>query len=50
VHKKENNISTNYTCHAVLSDGRILICTDMGDVMLMESTGEFKMLLNESPG
>lgn len=50
MHKKETNISTNYTCHTVLSDGRILICTDMGDVILMESTGEFKMVLNESPG
>ena len=50
VHKKETTVSTNYTCHALLSDGRILICTDYGEIVLLENSGEFKMVLAESPG
>ena len=43
-------MSTNYTCHASLPDGRILICTDYGDIVLLENSGEFKLVLSESPG
>lgn len=50
IQKKDLAISTNYTCHTWLSDGRILICNDQGDIVLLESTGDFKMVLSESPG
>jgi hypothetical protein len=48
--KKETYISNNYTCHTWLPDGRLIVCTDQGDIMLLESTGDYKMLLPESPG
>jgi hypothetical protein len=48
--KKEAHISNNYTCHAWLPDGRLIICTDQGEIMLLESSGDYKMLLAESPG
>lgn len=51
--KKEAHISNNYTCHAWLpdgKDGKLILCTDQGEIMLLESQGEYKMLLTESPG
>lgn len=48
--KKDSHISNNYTCHTWLPDGRLLVCTDQGEIMLLESNGDFKMLLTESPG
>ena len=47
--KKEAHISTNYTCHTWLPDGRLLICTDQGEIMLLEANGDYKMMLQESP-
>jgi len=46
VTKKEKQISENFTCHTWLPDGRIIICTDSGELILCESNGEFKMVLN----
>jgi hypothetical protein len=43
--KKDLNVSTNYTCHSWLSDGRLLLCNDFGDILLIESSGDFKMVL-----
>ena len=48
--KKEAHISNNFTCHTWLPDGRLIVCTDMGEIMLLESSGDYKMLLAESPG
>ena len=48
--KKESHISNNYTCHAWLQDGRLLVCTDQGEIMLLESDGSYKMLISDSPG
>ena len=47
--KKESHVSNNFTCHSWLPDGRFIICTDQGEIMLLESDGAYKMLL-ESPG
>lgn len=50
MNKKESHISSNYTCHAWLpADGRIVVCTDSGELLLCESNGEYKMLLSCSP-
>ena len=48
--KKEAHISNNYTCHSWLPDGRLIVCTDQGEIMLLEQGGDYKMLLAESPG
>jgi hypothetical protein len=47
--KKEAHISNNFTCHAWL-EGRLIVCTDSGEIMLLESSGDYKMLVTESPG
>jgi hypothetical protein len=48
--KKESHISNHYTCHTWLPDGRLLVCTDQGEIMLLEMSGEYRSLLSESPG
>lgn len=48
--KKDAHVSNHFTCHAWLQDGRLIVCTDQGEIMLLESSGEYKMLLNCSPG
>jgi hypothetical protein len=48
--KKDVKISTHYTCHAWMQDEKIIVCTDQGEIMLLESSGEFKLMLTDSPG
>lgn len=48
--KRDAQISPNYTCHCWLKEGKFLIGTDQGEIMLFESNGDYKMLLQESPG
>jgi hypothetical protein len=50
IQKKDLAVSTYYTCHAWLSDGRLLLCTDQGEILLLENSGDFKMVLSSSPG
>ena len=47
--KKEASISNNYTCHLWLPDGKVLVCTDQGEILLLEN-GDYKFCLPESPG
>ena len=44
IHRKENDahFSNNYTCHAWLHDGRFVICNDHGQIMLLDSQGDYK--------
>lgn len=50
ISKKESHISSHYTCHTWLPDGKIIICTNQGEMLYLESTGEYKMMLSCSPG
>ena len=50
ISKKESHISSHYTCHTWLPDGKIIICTNQGEMLYLESTGEYKMMLSWSPG
>jgi len=43
-------ISTNYTCHCwALDSQQPIVCTDMGDMLLLDFNGAFKAYLPESP-
>jgi hypothetical protein len=48
--KKEAHISSVYTCHCWLPEGKFLIGTDQGEILLCEGNGELKMDLKEAPG
>ncbi len=42
LNKKEQHISSNYTCHCWLADGKFLVGTDQGDIIYCDSNGDFK--------
>ena len=44
IHRRDNeaHFSDNYTCHAMLADGRFVICNDLGQIILLDHAGEFK--------
>lgn len=48
--KREYHFSNHFTCHCWLPDGKTIVCTDQGELLLLESTGELKMFLSCSPG
>ena len=33
-----------------MPDGRLIVCTDQGEIMVLEGQGDYKTLLAESPG
>lgn len=39
---KDAHFSNNYTCHKWLPEGKLIICTDHGQIMLLEASGEYK--------
>ena len=43
-------MSNNFSAHLWLPEGRLLVGTDQGEIMLCEQSGEYKLLLPESPG
>jgi hypothetical protein len=49
LNKKEQHISSHYTCHCWLADGKFLVGTDQGDIIYCESNGDFKLLLHQDP-
>jgi hypothetical protein len=51
IHRRENDshFSNNYTCHAWLNDGRFIICNDHGQIMLLDSQGEYKGVTISDP-
>ena len=48
--KEYSHISQNYTAHCWLPDGRILVGTDQGQIVLCLTNGELKQPLNDYPG
>ena len=46
---KDAHFSNNYTCHKWLNDGRFIICTDHGQIMLLEASGEYKNIFISDP-
>ena len=50
VNNKDREISSSYSCHSwMLDTGRLLVCTENGEIMLLENTGEFLAYINHSP-
>lgn len=47
--KKDPALSSNYTCHTWLPDGRILVCTENGELLILEGSGDYKFSLPEAP-
>lgn len=49
LNKKDPDLSTEYTCHTWTSDGLLLVCTAAGEIIVCESTGEYKCVVPDSP-
>ena len=47
--KKEPEVSSTFTCHTWLPDGRIAVCTDMGQIMLLDYNGDYKQIQAYDP-
>lgn len=39
---QSNPISTNFVCHTWLADGKFVVCTDVGQILLFEPNGDYK--------
>ena len=42
IHKKESQMSSNYVCHQWLNDGKLIIGTDSGELLLLDEQCEYK--------
>ena len=36
MNKKEAHISNHFTCHTWLHDNRLIVCTEQGELLLLE--------------
>jgi len=43
------DISTKYSCHSWMQDGRLIVCTELGEIMLLETDGAYMAYIPESP-
>jgi len=42
MNKKEAHLSNHYTCHSWLNDGKLVIGTDNGEVLLFDQNTEYR--------
>jgi len=49
VNNKDRELSTKYSCHCWMNDGRLVVCTELGEIMVLETNGEFLAYVPESP-
>jgi len=47
--KLRESSNQNYVCHTWLHDDRLLVCSEAGDCLFFDNSGEFKMVLPCSP-
>ncbi|CAE8610875.1 unnamed protein product [Polarella glacialis] len=40
----------SFLCHSWLSDDKMIVCCENGDIMLFDNSGEFQTVLSSSPG
>ena len=49
INNKPPEISSDYSCHCWLTDGRLIVGTEKGEILCLESSGEFKYYIEDSP-
>lgn len=50
VNSKDRNLSTSYSCHTwMLDTGKLVLGTENGEIMILETTGEYKAYVQDSP-
>ena len=49
VNNKDREITTKYTCHSWMHDGRLIVCTEVGEIILCETDGSYMSYIPDSP-
>ncbi|CAI2371694.1 unnamed protein product [Moneuplotes crassus] len=49
LNNKDEDLSSEFTCHCWSRDGYIIACTERGEIMMCESSGEFVTMIADSP-
>lgn len=49
INNKDRDITTRYSCHTWMTDGRLIVCTEVGEIIILEDDGEFVAFLQDSP-
>lgn len=49
INKKDADITTRYSCHTWMHDGRLIVCTEVGEIIVLEDDGEYVAFLQDSP-
>ena len=49
INNKGLDLTTKYSCHTWMTDGRLIVCTEVGEIIILEDDGEFVAYLPDSP-
>lgn len=49
INNKNVELTTSYSCHTWMTDGRLIVCTEVGEIIILEDDGEFVAYLPDSP-
>jgi WD40 repeat protein len=49
LNNKDRDITTRYSCHAWMHDGPLIVCTEVGEIIMCETDGSYKAFIPHSP-
>lgn len=49
INNSQRDNTTMYSCHTWMTDGRLIVCTEVGEIIILEDDGEFVAFLPDSP-
>jgi hypothetical protein len=49
VNNADRELTTKYVCQAWMGDGRLIVCTEVGEIFLCEESGSYMTYIPESP-
>ena len=49
VNNADRELTTKYVCQAWMTDGRLIVCTEVGEIFLCEENGSYMAYIPESP-
>ncbi len=49
MNNKDRDISTKYSCHSWMHDGMLIVCTEIGEIIVCETDGSYLTYVYDSP-
>jgi len=49
VNNKDRDITTRYSCHTWMSDGPLILCTEVGEIIVLDDDGSYMSFVPDSP-